>query len=498
MVSMYAPDSPFTVYHPQEWWSDGWDPFSYGKDFDFSRPFFEQYAELMREVPRASLFGKNNENSDFTNHTDNAKNCYMCMDTGNSQDTYYSKWMINTKDCCDCYQLEKSEWCYESQYSVNLHDAVYCFLCDQCSNVAFCYDCVDCHDCILSCHMRHKRFCIFNEQLTEDEYRKRRKELNLNVWTVFKEVQKKYEEMRLQTFHRPTIVMFSEQSSGDFVYHCNNVHYSYGVIESQDCTYCYDAGFLRDCMDCYEPAFDCELQYEAHACNRGKYLISASVCYDVHNCFYCDSCHNSKNLFGCIGIKSGNYCILNKQYSKEEYEILVPKIIAHMRKTPLRSSDGSFAGQEWGEFFPSSISPFTYNESLAQDYFPLSKEQVLAHKWQWRDEEDESQKYLGPPVVIADDIAMVDGKLTSQILRCEVTERLYKIIPQELAFYKKIGVPVPRTCPDQRHKERLARTNPRRLFDRSCAKCKKAIRSTFAPDRPEIVYCEECYLASVY
>jgi len=27
------------------------------------------------------------------------------------------------------------------------------------------------------------------------------------------------------------------------------------------------------------------------------------------------------------------YCILNKQYSKEEYEELVPKIIEHMQKT---------------------------------------------------------------------------------------------------------------------------------------------------------------------
>jgi hypothetical protein len=52
---------------------------------------------------------------------------------------------------------------------------------------------------------------------------------------------------------------------------------------------------------------------------------------------------------------------LNKQYTKEEYEKLLPKIIAHMKKTG-----------EWGEFFPISISPFNYEETPAMDYYPLT------------------------------------------------------------------------------------------------------------------------------
>ena len=33
---------------------------------------------------------------------------------------------------------------------------------------------------------------------------------------------------------------------------------------------------------------------------------------------------------------------------------------------------------EWGEFFPSSLSPFGYNETVAQEYFPMSREDILA------------------------------------------------------------------------------------------------------------------------
>jgi hypothetical protein len=59
---------------------------------------------------------------------------------------------------------------------------------------------------------------------------------------------------------------------------------------------------------------------------------------------------------------------LNRQYTKEEYELLVPKIIEKMM------SDG-----EWGEFFPAILSPFGYNETVAQEYFPLTREELLGN-----------------------------------------------------------------------------------------------------------------------
>jgi len=39
----------------------------------------------------------------------------------------------------------------------------------------------------------------------------------------------------------------------------------------------------------------------------------------------------------------------------------VPKIIEHMQKMG-----------EWGEFFPSSLSPFGYNETVAEEYYPIN------------------------------------------------------------------------------------------------------------------------------
>ena len=53
---------------------------------------------------------------------------------------------------------------------------------------------------------------------------------------------------------------------------------------------------------------------------------------------YCQILRNSSDAFGCIGLRNKQYCILNKQYTKQEYEELVPKIISHMNEMPYISS----------------------------------------------------------------------------------------------------------------------------------------------------------------
>jgi hypothetical protein len=153
---------------------------------------------------------------------------------------------------------------------------------------------------------------------------------------------------------------------------------------------------------------------------------------------------------------------------------------------------------EWGEFFLAGLSPFAYNETVAQELFPLTQEAAAAGGLRWREQAAEAKSYMGPAVDVPDDIAGVDDAIAKSILHCEITGKPYKIIPQELAFYRQMKLPLPRKCPDQRHAERLAIRNPRRLWKRPCAACAKEMETAFAPGRPETVYCEECYLKAVY
>jgi hypothetical protein len=79
-----------------------------------------------------------------------------------------------------------------------------------------------------------------------------------------------------------------------------------------------------------------------------------------------------------------------------------------------------------------------------------------------------------------------------------VTGKPFKLIKQELEFYRKYLLPLPTKHPDQRHLERLALKTPRKLFERNCMKCWSEIRTGYAPERPETIYCSACYYKEIY
>jgi len=144
------------------------------------------------------------------------------------------------------------------------------------------------------------------------------------------------------------------------------------------------------------------------------------------------------------------YCILNKQYSKKEYEKLVPEIIEHMKKI-----------KEWGNFFPSSLSPFGYNETSAHLSFPLSKQEAIREGFNWSDYEVPFPKVdkVIPASRLPDDIVDIPDDILNWAIECEVTKRPFRVIRQELDFYRKHSLSIPRCHPDQRHLDRMKLRN---------------------------------------
>jgi len=215
-------------------------------------------------------------------------------------------------------------------------------------------------------------------------------------------------------------------------------------------------------------------------------MMGTFLCWYDDSVFYSIECFNSKNLFGCAGLKNKQYCIFNKQYSKEEYEKLAGRIIEHMQKTG-----------EWDEYLRPEVCTMKYNETIANEYFPLDRSTAIEQGWEWWDK-PEISLYKGPHAEVPENIKDISDDICNKILKSEKSGKLYKIIPQELRFYMENGLPVPLKSPDERHLERLARRNPYKLWSRNCAKCGTEIQTTYAPDRPEKVYCEKCYLKEIY
>ncbi|MFH1536444.1 MAG: hypothetical protein ABID45_00485, partial [Patescibacteria group bacterium] len=79
IIRLQHPDSPLKVYCCDCWYGNDWDAAKYGRDFDFNRPFFEQFNELKKEVPRRNLHQIDSINSEYTNKSYNNENCYLCF-----------------------------------------------------------------------------------------------------------------------------------------------------------------------------------------------------------------------------------------------------------------------------------------------------------------------------------------------------------------------------------------------------------------------------------
>jgi len=488
MVSFYHPESPYTVYFHEEWWSDKWDPLEYGQDFDFNRPFFEQFDELLKKIPHMSMMITHGENSDYCPYTVRYKNCYMCLSGVVGEDIYYSYWTNDCRDCVDCYACFRCEQCYECIQCINLYNCIFCKDSDNSSDLAFCLNCDGCKNCIGCYGLRHKEYYIFNKKASKEEYEK----LYQTICSSPAELQKmlqKFKEHVLRYPQRALQMVNVENCTGDHLLNCRNAHECYLSEGLEDCAYCWNIPQgAKDSQDIlYAPKS--ELAYNCLSSVNAYHCISNVNCWDVKNTFYSFECFYSNGCLGCSGLRQKKYCILNKQYNKEEYEALKAKIIEHMKSTG-----------EWGEFFPIPLSPFAYNETITLDFFPLTEEQVLEKGWKWshfKPPAPEAEKVI-PAQRLPDSTEDIPEDILNWAIECEKDGRLFKLIPQELKFYRQKGLPVPHFCFNCRHLRRHAERNPRKLYNRTCDKCQKSIQTTYSPDRPEKVYCEECYLKFVY
>ncbi len=485
IISVFPAGSPYTVCEKNHWYSDKFDPFAYGRPFDFNRPFFEQFKELTLAVPLPSLRVELSENCEFNNDMRACQNCYLCMRTHQSQNLMYTYRGNKSSDCVDCTQVTKCEHLYECVECVKCQQSRYLFFCIDCASSAFLLDCRNCLDCFMCCNLRSKRHCFLNEQLTKEAYDAKLKEFNFSSRKMVTLAKKMYEDIRKKAIRRALMISSSEDVTGDNILESKHCHACFGVQGCRDGRYLWDVKLHSDAMDEYSGGRDSELMYETTA-SSGSFDVQCSLrasdSQHIRYSYFLTSC---KHLFGCVGLRRSEYCIFNKQYSKEEYEVLAVKIIAHMKRT-----------KEYGEFFPASLSPFAYNETVAHEYFPLTEQAAKKLGYRWREDEPRSGKEQ--IYTVPDTITTVQDDVTQQTLRCETCKKNYKIVAQELAFYREHSIPVPSQCPDCRHLARFHMKNPPRLRAGTCGKCEKDIETSFPIDCPEIIYCERCYLETVY
>lgn len=485
ILALYHSDLPYKVYCAEYFWSDKWDAFSYGRDFDFNRTFFEQFAELKLAVPKLAIHNVKGENSDFCNTCVGNKNSYLVFGGDYNEDCMFGVLCDKNRHCMDI------DYCYEGQYLYFCSDVIGSYECqflfnsNNCSNCYFCEDLIGCNECILSLGLKNQSYCIANKRYSKEEYLNLKEQIMTGKYSSLSENFMKFLKMRGNRDVKYAHVVNCEGCSGDYIKDSKNCTQCFDVNNSQDCRDVIYASKVKDAFMCDSLGLNSEKIFNTLSTMDVFNVRSSNWIVDSSDVYYCDFCINSSNIFGCTGLNHGQYCVLNKKYSKEEYRDLVLRIVEHMKKMG-----------EWGQFMPASMSCFAYNETTAGIYFPLEKEEALKRGFKWRDEEKvegKAQTYEVP-----DDIVEVDEHICEEILKCGWCGKNFKILAKEFQWYQKQHVPVPRNCGDCRMKRRRELRNPRKLWDRECTRCQKPLGSTYAPERSEHIYCDTCYLAKVY
>lgn len=477
IIAMYDENAPFPVYAPEVWFGDSWDARDYGRDFDFSRPFFEQFMELCNKVPHLSLVSSNNQNCDFCNIVGDCKDCYLIYGSVECEDCYYGS-PFKCKKCCDSLLLRNSELCLQCVDSDKLYNCVYCQNCSNSHDLKFCYGVHNSTDCFACANLNHKKYCVFNKQYSKEEYEKILAGIDLSKAEVVHDIQKKLMDLKNSLAQRYYVGTNNENVSGNYIFNSKDCYDAYGVGECREVSHSFQMLAANDCLDTNNGEYG-ELVYSVMAFYGVSRVFFSSFIWDgIDSLYYCFQCNkNVRDCFGCIGLKHAQYCILNKQYSREEYEKMVARIIEHMQKTG-----------EWCRFFPQNVSTFAYNESVAADYFPLSKEEVIKQGFKWKN------------------VVGAENKGVTDALICEITGKPFKIIPQEKAMHERFGLVLPKRSPKQRHLDRLALRSPMLLLDRKCDQCGVKIKTTYPlnsnnahsvssawqTDRLRVC-CEDCY-----
>jgi len=450
-IAMYHSDAPYKIYCPTCWWGDSWDPTEYGRDFDFSRPFFEQFKELWQQVPviGISLGPDALTTSPYANHADYIKNCYLVFSAGFAEDCSYSVYLENSKNIYDSAMVMFCEYAYDCHHLFKSNKCVGCR--GNVTESIGCYflrDCNNCQDCIASSNLQNKRYCIFNEQYTKEEYFKKLELFDLGSYKNYQTLQKQAEEFWKTQTPKPIYNEFNIDATGSYVFQSKNCKEGYDVSNCENCKYVMLLSIppITDCYDVTNWGQNLDSSYESCIVgeNASHMLFSQESGKSASYIEYSKLAAKCSYQFGSVSIRKRDYCIFNRPYEKEEYFKLRRKIIEHMKQTG-----------EYGEFFPIELSPFDYQHTLAHNFFPLTPEQLKEKNYTtYADIKNEYTATIHAKN-LPDHIRDVDDSILNEIIECQETGDKYRITPAELQFLRYMNLPLPHTAPLTRIEKKI-------------------------------------------
>lgn len=291
--------------------------------------FFRELKKLILSHPKRPAQVLNSENCEYGNYIYYSKNLYNCFDCGQSTDgiRLFDSWQ--TANCADCDFSYECERCYECVDTFKCFNSIYLANCRNVSDSYYSIDCIGCHDIFGCVRLTNKSFCIFNRQLTEAEYKEKVAKLKLlppeKMFPIVEEILAKHPAT-------PTHEKENENSPyGNYTSHNKNSYLCFDASRNEYCGYLYDTSDNKYSYDITQ-SNHCEVSLEVTDSTlifNCDYVIFSKNCTDSS---YLVDCLNVKNSLGCVMLFHKQYCMLNRQFSKEEYERISKPLLAQLRQ----------------------------------------------------------------------------------------------------------------------------------------------------------------------
>ena len=492
LISEYPPDTPFKIYEHQVWFGEGWEPFDYAVEYPPDKTFFEQFKGLQLKTPRPNLrVDATNINSDFTNGAFRLKDCYLIFDTKGAENSAYGIAIDNSRNCFDCLSTYNSEQCSNCFEGSHLAKCFFSEYCRYCLESYFLFDCRDCDYCFMCANLRHKKYYFFNQPLTKEEYEAKIAKINLGDRATLVFFLEKFGILKSQAIYKENHNDRVINCLGDYIQGAKNCYMCFYSLSSENLAYSMGNFQVKDSYDAFgglEGAFI----YDSNG-GIGNYGLKFSFGVKFsRDCEYCGSCANCHNCFGCIGLKNKSFCVLNKQYTEKEYWLKLDQIKTQMLK------DG-----QYGEFFPPELALVPYNISVATSYQGFDDiEKVKQYGYVVQDIHETSPETIRQIIeasVLPKDIKNIQDDICDKVIFDQKNNKKFRYIKAELDFCRRHNLSLPLEHPSVRLTEGRKKLGPITLkfYPRGCAKCGKKMQSVYQPNKPQFVYCEECYLKEV-
>jgi hypothetical protein len=283
-----------------------------------TKSFFQELQNLLHRYPMLPSTIMNSENSMYGDKLFFCKNMFFSFDDANCTDGMYVYDSYMSPNCLDCDYVVESELCYESVDAFKCFNGTFLENCGRCRDINYSYNCINCHDVFGCVNLQNKAFCIFNRQLTEDEYKRqveKYKQMPMEkVLSYVEQLKKSYPLTQTNEAHN------QNSSYGNWVAFSKDCYLCFDTGHSESCAYTYDSFYNKMCYDATYAAQNNQLSYEIvdsgnlFNCN---YAVSSQNCSDSSYIF---NCLNVKDSLGCVSLQNKQYCVLNRQLTKEQYE----------------------------------------------------------------------------------------------------------------------------------------------------------------------------------